>query len=242
MNTPDTTQSTVEADVAQRIDAVTVAEIPFPHISIDAIFPAAFYAEMRRNIPERRFYKSIRETERIIGDAYQERLILHLAQIDALPTGQRDFWSNLRTWLLGSDLASAFAKKFAHVIGKNAGKDAQTLNYGVEAMLVKDLDGYKIGPHTDVRRRAVSAMFYLPSDTSYDPYGTVLYEPAKPGTRSDGNEHLPFDGFRKVANMPCRANSMFAFARSDTSFHGVEQIRRIDAERDVLLYILSWQA
>jgi hypothetical protein len=53
---------------------------------------------------------------------------------------------------------------------------------------------------------------------------------------------MPFGGFRKVATMPCRANSMFAFARSDKSFHGVEPIRRADAERDVLLYILSWQA
>lgn len=241
MNSPAATAAPVETDVVRRIDACPVVDAPFPHISIDGIFPAAFYAEIRRQIPERRFYKSIKETERIVGDAYQERLILHLAQLDSLPPEQQRFWNDFKSWLIGSDLASALARKFANVIEQNAGKDPRKLDYGVETMLVKDVDGYRIGPHTDVRRRAVSAMFYLPSDDSYEPFGTTLYEPLKPGYRSAGGEHLDYDGFRKVATMPCRANSMFAFARSDTSFHGVEPIVRPDAERDVLLYILSWR-
>ena len=234
--------SSPEVEVVRRIDAATVSEMPFAHISIDGIFPASFYAEMRRQIPARAFYTPISELERVIGNEYEERLILHLAQLDGLPSAQKEFWSGLTSWLIGSDLASAFARKFASVIERNAGKDPRQLNYGVEAMLVKDLDGYKIGPHTDIRRRAVSAMFYLPSDESYESFGTALYTPMEPGVRSDGREHFKFDGFRKVATMPCRANSMFAFARSDTSFHGVEPIQRPGAQRDVLLYILSWSA
>ena len=236
------TESSVEADVIHRIDVAPMGETPFPHLSIDDIFPPAFYTEMRRQIPQRGFYKPISETERVIGNEYEERLILHLAQLDDLPTAQKEFWSKLASWLNGSELASAFAKKFAAVIEQNAGKDARQLQYGVESMLVKDLDGYKIGPHTDVRRRAVSAMFYLPSDQSYESFGTALYTPMESNLRSDGREHFKFGGFRKVTTMPCRANSMFAFARSDTSFHGVEPIQRPDAERDVLLYILSWSA
>ena len=224
------------------IDAAPVLETPFPHISVDGIFPPDFYAEMRRQIPDRAFYTPITEMERVIGNEYQERLILHLAQLGALPPAQRSFWSNLASWLAGSDLASAFAKKFAPVIERNAGKDPRQLQYGVEAMLVKDLHGYKIGPHTDIRRRAVSAMFYLPSDESYESFGTALYAPMDPNRRSDGREHYNFGGFSKAATMPCKANSMFAFARSDVSFHGVEPIQRQDAERDVLLYILSWSA
>lgn len=234
--------SSPEAEVVHRIDAAPMSEAPFPYISVDGIFPAPFYAEMRRHIPERTFYKPISELERVIGNEYEERLILHLAQLDALPAAQIEFWSKLASWLVGSELASAFARKFASVIERNAGKDPRQLNYGVEAMLVKDLDGYKIGPHTDIRRRAVSAMFYLPSDESYESFGTALYTPTEPDLRSDGREHFKFGGFRKVATMPCRANSMFAFARSDTSFHGVEPIQRPGAERDVLLYILSWSA
>jgi hypothetical protein len=234
--------SLMETEIVRRIEAAAVSETPFPHITVDGIFPAALYAEMRRHIPERTFYKPITELQRVIGHEYEERLILHLSQLDALPATQKGFWRQLTSWLIGSDVASAFARKFAPVIGQNAGKDPRQLNYGVEAMLVKDLDGYKIGPHTDIRRRAVSAMFYLPSDESYEPFGTALYTPIEAGLRSDGREHLKFDAFHKVATMPCRANSMFAFARSDTSFHGVEPIKRPGAERDVLLYILSWNA
>lgn len=36
--------------------------------------------------------------------------------------------------------------------------------------------------------------------------------------------HLPFDAFKKVTTMPFRANSLFAFLRTDWSFHGVDRI------------------
>jgi len=233
--------SSVEIAVVHRIDNEPVHESPFPHLSIDGIFPAEFYSEMLRQIPAREFYQRITETGRASGDAYEQRLILHLTRLDALPIAQRTFWKNLASWFVGSTLASALAKKFAPVIAENSGKDPRTLDYGVEAMLVKDLDGYQIGPHTDIRSRAVSVMFYLPPDDSYQQYGTSLYVPREPGFRSDGSAHLNFKDFDKVETMPCRPNNMFGFARSDASFHGVEPIQSPGIERDVLLYILRWR-
>lgn len=230
----------VRDKVVSLIDAAATRDLPFPHLSIDDIFPADFYTKMLRQIPSRDFYKRISETGRTKG--YDERLILHLNQLDNLPAEQRMFWQALGSWLLSSAVASALAKKFASVITTNAGRDARTLTYGVEAMLVKDLDGYQIGPHTDIRNRAVSVMFYLPPDESYVELGTTLYRPRFPGFTSDGSRHFGFDGFERVETMPCRPNSMFGFARSDMSFHGVEQIRRPEIERDVLLYILRWKA
>ena len=232
--------SSVKDAVVDRIATAATRDVPFPHIFVDGVFPADFYTEMLRQIPSRDFYKRISETGRTKG--YDERLILHLNQLDGVPPEQRLFWRDFASWFLSSVVASALAKKFSTVIAENAGRDARTLNYGVEAMLVKDLDGYQIGPHTDIRNRAVSVMFYLPPDESYVDCGTTLYQPRVPGFRSDGSRHFGFEGFEKVETMPCRPNSIFGFARSDMSFHGVEPIRRPGVERDVLLYILRWKA
>lgn len=237
--TPNTAIATKDA-VASRIAGATLRNGPFPHISVDEIFPADFYTEMLRHIPGKDCYKRISETGRAQG--YDERLILHLTQLDGVPAPQRQFWQDFATWFLGSALASNLAAKFMAVIAQNAGKDPRFLNYAVEGMLVKDLDGYQIGPHTDVRSRAVSIMFYLPPDDSYVEHGTALYRPRVPGFKSDGSQHFDFDQFKKVKTMPCRPNSMFGFARCDTSFHGVEPINRPGIERDVLLYILRWKA
>jgi hypothetical protein len=236
-----TVSSTIQTEVICRIDAAPVHDVPFPHISIDGIFPAGFYGEMLCQIPAREFYAPISETGRTSGD-YEQRLILHLSRLDKVPPAQRAFWQETASWFVGSDLASALVKKFAPAIAANAGRDPRTLTYGVEAMLVKDLDGYQIGPHTDIRGRAVSIMFYLPPDDSYAPFGTTLYVPREPGFHSDGSRHFGFEGFEKVETMPCRPNTMFGFARGDTSFHGVEPISSPGIERDVLLYILRWKA
>jgi hypothetical protein len=230
----------VEAEVIQRIGAAQMRNAPFPHIYVDGIFPDDFYAEIVRQIPAREFYKPIPEAGRAAGENHDARQILHLARLDVLPAVQRKFWIRMASWLIGSDLASALAKAFAPVIAENAGKDPRQLDYGVEAMLVKDMDGYQIGPHTDIRSRAVSAVFYLPTDSRYERYGTALYTPKESAFRSDGNARLSFDSFDRVETMPYRPNSMFGFARSDTSFHGVEPIRSPGIERDLLLYILHW--
>jgi hypothetical protein len=231
----------VEAHVVDRIANAPIETAPFPHVYLENIFPADFYAEMRRQIPVRDVYKRISETGRTSGD-YERRLILHLKQLEALPAEQRRFWRDCAAWLLGSKLASALIRKFRDSLSAAIDKDLRALDYGVEGMLVKDLDGYRIGPHTDVTSRAVSIMFYLPPDDRNERHGTSLYRPRDPALRSDGNLHFEFAPFEKVKTVPYRVNAMFGFPRSDASFHGVEPIGQPGIERDVLLYILRWQA
>lgn len=213
---------------------------PFPHVYAENVFPRDFYEEMRRQLPPASAYVRLSDTSRTTGD-YEQRLILHFKELDRLAESQRRFWEELSSWFLASDLASVLVRKFHDVLRDAIGKDLRALEYGVEAMLVKDLDRYRIGPHTDVRSRAVSVMFYLPKDERYERHGTALYEPLQPSFRSDGSAHLEFGSFRKIATAPYRPNAMFGFPRTDASFHGVEPIADTTIERDVLLYILRWQ-
>ncbi len=235
-NTPSPITPTVEHEVVRRIDAAAVCPIPFPHILIDGIFPATFYAELLRQIPSQEFYTPISDT-----GAEGQRLVLHLARLDALPAVRRIFWLKAASWLIGSNLASAFAKKFAPVIEENAGRDPRELAYGVEAMLVKYSGGYQIGPHTGPRNHAISALFHLPPNDNDEQHGTALYAPYAPGFCSDGRAPLSLKEFGKIATVPFRPNSMFGFARSGSSFHGMEPVTDHIPERDALLYTLSWR-
>jgi hypothetical protein len=232
-------QSDIETSVVHRIAGAPVHGDPMPHIVVDGIFPAAFYTELLDNIPARAHYKKISETGRT-SDAYENRLVLHFRTMDGLTAAQRAFWTELARWFLDSELASALVKAFRDTLARAIGKDLRTLSFAVEGMLVKDLDGYFIGPHTDVRSRAVSLLFYLPKDDGLQAHGTTLYRPRDPAMTSDGSRHFGFDGFEPVSTVPFRPNTMLAFPRTDASFHGVEPIASAGLERDLLLYILRW--
>lgn len=231
----------VERHIVACVQNAPLATDPFPYFYADGAFPSEFYDEMRRQLPAAEDYKKISDSGRT-GGAYEARLILPLANgLDGLAPAQREFWRRVTAYFANSDFTSALLRKFAPTFAQATGKDPRQLQYGIELLLVKNLDGYQIGPHTDIKSRAVSIMFYMPSSPRYEAYGTSIYRPRMPGLRSDGSRHYPFDGFEKIETMPCRANAMFAFQRNDVSFHGVEPIQHPGCERDVLLYILRWR-
>ncbi|MFN4281041.1 MAG: hypothetical protein ACK4NA_00230 [Alphaproteobacteria bacterium] len=233
----------VERHMVGRVVDAPLETAPFPYFYAESAFPPEFYGEMRRHLPPASAYKKISETGRT-GGYYERRLVLPLSidkDVAGLTASQQAFWRSLLRLFAHSKFTGALLNKFASTLERAVGKGLDQLQYGIEVMLVKDLDGYEIGPHTDIKNRAVSIMFYMPSSERYEPYGTAIYRPRMPGMRSDGSRHYPFDGFERVKTMPCRANSMFAFQRNDVSFHGVEPIAEPGCERDVLLYILRWR-
>lgn len=230
-----------ERHLVRCVTDAPLTDDPFPYFYATDAFSSALYAEMKAQLPARGLYKNLSETGRS-SEGYERRLILHMnAAVAGLSDAQNAFWRGIVAMLAGSAFASAILKKFAPTLERDLGRDPRGLEYGTEVLLVKDLDGYAIGPHTDIKSRAISIMFYMPSSPRYEKYGTAIYRPDLPGVRSDGSRHFGFDGFTRLATMPCRANSMFAFQRNDVSFHGVEPIEEPDCERDVLLYILRWQ-
>lgn len=99
-------------------------------------------------------------------------------------------------------------------------------------LLIRDHPGYSIGPHTDSPNKLFSALFYLPPDESLREHGTTLYESASIDT---GLKHYArSDHFKPVWTAPFLPNTMFAFKKSNHSWHGVEPFSG-DGVRDVLL-------
>lgn len=95
-----------------------------------------------------------------------------------------------------------------------------------EYLLIKDLPGYQIGPHTDSPSRVLSLISYLTDAED----GTVLYSSNR---KCQGGPHYPAKGFNKVKTVPHKKGTALVFLKTDHSWHGVEKAK---AERNVLLY------
>jgi hypothetical protein len=225
--------------VMRAIDRAPMRTFPFPHVYIDSIFPADYYEELRRNWPSASRFVTLESTGRVPAGAYPERFIMPLTpeKVDALPPQGRAFWSGFAQWMLESDrFLLAAMDKFEPYVRQRFGDALETMNFSHEVLVVRDHSNYKLGPHTDAPRKVLSFLFYCPDDDTLRHLGTSTYTPVDPAFRCEGGPHHPFESFEKVATMDYKPNALFAFVKTDHSFHGVDPIRDADVLRDLILY------
>lgn len=230
--------SGAEEHVIYQIANAPIRKYPYPHIYVDSVFPQDFYAALRRNWPGGEHLVSLASTTRVTGGAYAERFIMPLkkAEVGKLPEATRGFWAEFSEWLLTDRFLNAMTGKFEEHVRQRFGMDAASVRLECESLVVRDHTNYDLGPHTDSPRRVLSLLFYCPDDESMKHLGTSIYTPIDPGFRCPGGPHHPRNLFRKVATMEYRPNTLFAFMKTDNSFHGVEPIGDAGVLRDLLLY------
>lgn len=232
----------VEEFVHYQVANAEVRRYPFPHFFVSPVFPEPYYAELIAKLPPTDWYSPIDDTDTVTVNqsskrAYPERFITDLAIIEEREEQARagTFWHGVSAWLTSDRFRTLILKKFRPDIAARFGEDA-TLATDIDARLVRDFTRYAIGPHTDSQRKLVSLLFYLPRGDEIRHLGTSIYAPLDPGFRCAGGPHYAFDKFKKVASMPFAPNSLFAFFKTDQSFHGVDQILDAGVERNLLLY------
>jgi hypothetical protein len=171
--------------------------------------------------------------------SYPERFIMPLrqAEVDRLPEAAKEFWTGFATWLVvGHRFMETIIEKFQPFVQRRFGARLGDVRFSSESLVVRDHTNYKIGPHTDAAHRLLSLLFYCPDDSSLRHLGTSIYTPLDPEFRCKGGPHYPHKLFRKVTTMEYRPNTLFAFLKTDNSFHGVDPIADADVLRDLLLY------
>ena len=232
-------QTSVEDHVIYQVANAPLRSYPFPHFYVESVFPVDFYPQLRRNWPSAAQLVSLESTGRVPKGAYPERFIMPLKkqQIAELPSDKRAFWSELSAWMLGSTrFFFTVMDKFEPQLRARFGPAFDRTTFSHEVLVVRDHSNYSLGPHTDSPRKAISVLFYCPDDETYAHLGTSIYMPVDPAFRCAGGPHHPFDAFRKVATMAFKPNALFAFVKTDNSFHGVDPIRDADVLRDLILY------
>lgn len=225
-----------EMHAAYRVGNAPFNMFPYPHFYLQDVFPADFYRELQGKLPDPQAMVPIEKARGLKG--YDERFVLDLGKkgTAVLPEDKREFWSAIHDWMVvqGRFGTLVFEKFKPFIQQRFAGRT--DLQFYSEALLVQDITNYKLGPHTDAPRKVVTMLFYLPADDSQAHMGTSLYLPNDPAFRCPGGPHYDRDAFARLHTNPFLPNSMFAFFKTDNSFHGVEPVGDPDTRRWLLLF------
>ena len=200
--------------VTYRLRNAIVSSYPYPHFYVENVFPDQFYRDLLTSLPDAKSY-SERTTR------YHGRQFADPNENPALA------FMNSSGFL--SQIMQIFMPWVEHRYGNNK------LELFHDLRLVRDGQGYQIGPHTDAAWKLVSLLFYLPDDYALDRLGTSIYTPKDPKFTCPGGPHHPFPNFNLVYTAPFVPNTCFGFWKTNQSFHGVEPIT-IPCTRNVLLY------
>lgn len=205
----------VLAHLAYKISNAEVRPYPAPHIYVEDVFPADFYDQIQKGLPTPDAYSK--------GESnYKGRIFHDPVDMPIFGCLRTPEWLHIACYPFRHDIAKHHGASF----------DAST-----DLRLVLDGENYAIGPHTDAKFKVLSFLFYLPPNYDLSAYGTSIYLPKDPKFRCAGGPHHKHEAFNKVWTAPFYPNSLFAFYKTDFSFHGVEPIT-IPCRRDVLLWNL----
>lgn len=225
--------------VIRQMESAPMRTFPFPHIYVESVFPADYYAQLRQSWPNASCLVPLGSTGRVPDGAYPERFIMPLTtkNVEGLPDETRTFWGDFSQWMLKSnEFLLATIARFEPYIRTRLFDGHNKLAVKHEALVVRDHSNYKLGPHTDAQNKLLSVLFYCPEDDTHSHLGTSIYTPVDPEFRCAGGPHHSFDKFERVSTMQYKPNTLFAFVKTDTSFHGVDPIRDADVLRDLILY------
>lgn len=207
MNLPALKQDSRIAHFIGRLMDAEVRPAPFSHIYVTRAFPQEYYFDLLQNLPDDSKYTDRQFANRMI----------------ATVRGLSPFWNDCAHWMLDKHVIF----NIMEVLG------VKERNIEAEVRLVRDSAGYKIAPHTDVKKKLVSLLFYLAHDANHPEEGTTVMVPKQKGFTSDGSRRFPFEDFDNLYTAPFEPNTMLGFPRSDVSFHGVVGTNL--PRRDVLL-------
>jgi hypothetical protein len=227
--------SHVETILTYNVANAPIRGFPYPHIYVPDVFPADFYAELQRNIPDPKVMVPIEEARGVKG--YKERFVLGLddKNLQLMPEDKRTFWRNFAGWLLAGRFRDMLLTKFRPVVEQRF-RGVPGIQFHDEGLLVEDITKYALGPHSDATRKVITLLFYLPKDESQSHLGTSIYLPKDPKFTCEGGPHYSFENFTRVVTMPFKPNALFAFVKTNNSFHGVEPVLDPDTKRWLLLY------
>lgn len=238
--------------IIKTINETVITTEPFDHKFIKNIFPNEYYKKLINNLPKKDEYVPINKSGTVNKNYAAERYMfdLNFDNIKKLNKSQQEIFKKLINVFTSVDFFNAVSNNFKEVIQKRISKftdfekkliGEDKFEFSIQAMLVKDLQKYKLGAHTDTTKKFLTFLFYIPQDLSQVELGTALYKP-KNGVEiqmgEKGNYHatveMTKDYFDVIGKVPFSPNSLLLFPRTNDTFHGVEIINEESTERDLI--------
>lgn len=161
-----------------------------------------------------------------------------------LGRARSNFFNKRRLYCIKEDEADVSLKRLRSEICKVVVPNASFVwpdtvrqsNLKLDVLLVRDLSGYELEPHTDISAKLWTLLIYLQTDSVDADLGTRLWKvKQRPAVAADGaNNDYPFE-LEPGKQLSFDANTGWFFVRSDRSFHSVDCRDSEFSYRDVLI-------
>jgi hypothetical protein len=206
--------------VRQAIEGATIDTVPYPHIVVENLFPADFYATLRKAIPPASFFgdvdpiKQNLRTPLEFGPELSIRVLGFLEDVivkGTLPGAlTRKFHESLRLH---------YDAIFGPALRDRATAMAQSVTGG---RLMLRRPGYHLAPHRDPKRSMLTCLMYFAGGKDSEEYGTDLFRVADDREATYTQTYYPEQNgsiCELVKRVPFRPNTMLVFLNS-TGAHG----------------------
>jgi hypothetical protein len=214
--------SPVQEQMVAAIERAELRTKPFDHIYMEGVLDPATYDSLLTDMPETQFYHDLKHQDAVRKDGTSTRLRMYLYPelLKRLPKRQRQVWMPVAEALCSPEMELAFKRKFRSALEERFGKKVEKIGLYPIPILLRDQPGYRIGIHSDVKKKAITVQFYLPADERQRHIGTIFHE-------SNSGE-----GAERTTQMPFMPASGYAFPVSLTkSWHSAATTTPKDGER-----------
>ena len=208
---------------------------PWPYLFVQDILPVEFLAEVEAAFEgsESLFARQIHTGDPELFNApYHKRREFKISPDQETRKGQgptwETFWQALSSQVFFSAIKRVLAEQLMERYDDFIGHPAFRFCLEPGMLVATHEPGYYLGPHTDRSEKVLTVIFNITNRTDLEHLGTALYSPRQANFQSNGRMHFEFDAFDLKETVPYRRNSALLFARTATSFHGVEPISEAD--------------
>jgi len=213
--------------VAASVDAAQASEVPFSHLILGPVFPRDVYEAMRIGMPAASAYRPMSGRSRCNrapdGTPTRIKIDLFAEYIRHLPPEMHGIWGLVGRALCAPAVKDALVRRLAPGLRRRFGTDFTQVALYPIPILTRDYPGYRIGPHTDTKWKAITVQIYLPRDDRHSHIGTIFHE-----RRADGT-------LARKTQMRFSPNSGYAFAVGEDTWHSVDPVGPEVRARDSIL-------
>lgn len=188
----------------QQFEAEAMLTIPFRHLVVNNVFHDKVYHSILENLPAPRILDSLS----VGGGGNLHRAIVNVESLNS------PFWNEFQRAFGSPQFAAEMLARF--------GERLQRSNR-ISVQIVQDRIGYQIGPHTDMKWKRMTVLFYMPVDHRFHEFGTSICQTMNPEL-IDNPAHHSWDCFTESHRVLYQPNTALAFCRGPNSFHAVREI------------------
>ncbi len=155
--------------VADSVRNAREGGVPFYHLEFDRVFPADFYAEMLRTMPDENDYRPMSGKSKV-GSAV---------------------WDLVGRVLRSDEVKAALIQHLGPGLKRRFGENFVAVGMYPVPILTRDIPGYRVFKHTDSLWKGITVQLYLPSDNSHTHIGTIFHEELPDGSKPKRTQ-MPF--------------------------------------------------